>query len=152
MVATPSLKIKYQIKVLELGEEIMPSAVVILNETQTFDLKSLPEGKVTLRRMTYGEHLKRQSMMTMSLVNDLGSNKKSDMKASVEMAQEQQTLFEFSKCVVEHNLEDTDGRRLNLGANSDLMKLDPRVGQEIANYIKEMNDLETEDDTNPLGL
>jgi len=38
----------------------MPAAVVDLNSTEKFELKSLPEGFVVLRKMTYGQKLVRQ--------------------------------------------------------------------------------------------
>lgn len=126
----------------------MPSAVVILNESQRFELESLPEGFVVLRRMSYGEHLKRKSMTTMSIASGMS---KKDVQGTLHVANEEVTLYEFAKCVVEHNLEDSDGRLLNLSMKSDLQKLHPKIGQEIEKYISQMNDLDDQDEDNPEG-
>lgn len=118
----------------------MPNATVKIDDTEKHDLKTLEGGFVVLRRMTYGEKLqRRQIAMQMEM-----QGKGKDAKMSLDMQVEQTALFEFSKLVVEHNLEDETGRNLNLGSPVDLVKLDPRIGDEIEALISDMNDFDSE--------
>jgi hypothetical protein len=121
----------------------MPVAVSNTTETETFDLKSAPpDGFVELRRMTYGQVVQRRAMMKLSVET---SGKSKDFKGEMAMASHQITIFEFKNCIVNHNLEKTDGVKLQLGNPVDFDSLDPRVGQEIEKYIGEMNNFEDDD-------
>jgi hypothetical protein len=120
----------------------MPAAVSIITEIEHHDLKSLPDGYVKLRRMTYGQVVQRRALTKLSL-NMQGRNK--DFKGELAMASKEVALFEYSHCIVEHNLEDVDGRPLNLSNEVDFDKLDPRVGQEIETLIGKMNNFEEDD-------
>ena len=120
----------------------MPSAVANLEETKRLDLKSLAEGFVLLRRMTYGQVVQRRTMSRMTLSTQ--GNRKSSLVGEMAMASKEITLFEFAHCIVDHNLEDVDGRKLNLSLPTDFDRLDPRVGQEIEEAIGDMNNFEDE--------
>lgn len=120
----------------------MPKAVTTLDETQRFDLKSCPEGFVTLRRMTFGESVQRRAMLKLSVEASKGSK---DFKGEMAMANEEITRFEFTRCILDHNLEDENGAKLNLGTPVDFARLDPRVGQEIESLIGNMNNFSEED-------
>jgi len=112
----------------------------ITSDTERFDLKTLPEAYVVVRRMTYGESLKRTGMMTKFLVGGNPTNR--DFSGEVEMNQEEVTLWDFANCVVEHNLTDENGKLLNFKNQVDVRRLDIRVGEEIGRYIDEVNNFE----------
>lgn len=118
------------------------------SETEQHDLKTCPGGYVVLRRMTYGEFIKRREMLSGMRMEGKGR----DAQAVLQLANEQVTQFEFSRCIVDHNLEDDSGRKLNLGSPKDFSQLDTRIGQEIGELIDKMNQLHNEDeDGNPAG-
>ncbi len=119
----------------------MPRATVS-TQPQLEQLKSLPEGWVKLRRMSHGEMLHRQDLaMSMQMQADQRTR-----KASMDIKQMQTLVsqFEFSVCVVDHNLEDDNSRKLDFRSPVDVSNLDGRVGAEIASLIEEMHDWENE--------
>lgn len=114
-------------------------AVTNPQETERIELKSLPEGYVVLRRMSYGEYLQRRDMtVDMSMERD-GAKGVRDMQMAMKMANKRVMEYEFSKTVVEHNLEDENGNPLNFSDPRTLDRLDPRVGEEIGTHIDRMN-------------
>lgn len=121
----------------------MPVAVANVEETTTFDLKSLEGGQVTLRRMTYGQVVQRRTLAKMTVATKGGSRR--DAVGEMAMASKEITLFEFSHCIASHNLEDVDGRPLVL-SGPDFDKLNPKVGQEIEDLISKMNNFEDEEE------
>jgi hypothetical protein len=121
----------------------MPKAVANIDDTDRFELKSCPEGFVVLRRMTYGQTVQRRALMKMSVQS--GNSRKS-FQGELAMASEEIQKFEFAHCIVEHNLEDVDGRVLNLAGDVDFAKLDPRIGQEIESLIGDMNNFDDNED------
>src|SRR6201981_373586 len=115
----------------------MPRATVS-TEPEQFDLQSLPEAWVLLRRMSYGERLHRQDMaMQMSMEADQRTR-----TARMDVAPAQTTVaqFELKSCVVDHNLEDESGRKLDFNNPLDCAQLDGRVGEEIAELIDTLHD------------
>lgn len=120
----------------------MPAAVANIEEVEEKDLKSLVGGKVTLRRMTYGQVVQRRTMSKLSFTAGRG---RGNVAGEMAMGAKEITLFEFAHCIVNHNLEDTDGRKLNLANEQDFNKLDPRVGQELEALISDMNNFEEEE-------
>lgn len=115
----------------------MPKATVS-TQPQTFELKSLPEGWVQLRRMSYGERLHRQDMaMAMSMSAD---QRTKTAEMNVTPAQTKVAQFELATCVVDHNLEDEQGRKLNFSNALDCAQLDGRIGEEIAELIDTIHD------------
>lgn len=122
----------------------MPNATVQIDTTEHKDLKSLPGGFVVLRRLSYGQMVQRRAMMKLTI--EAGGASK-DLRGEMAMASEAITMFEFQHAIVDHNLEDASGRKLNLGAPVDFASLDPRVGTEIEELIQKMNDFS--DDENP---
>lgn len=121
----------------------MPRAVVNTEETERHDLKSCPEGFVTLRRMTYGQVVQRRALSKLSLLME----GKKNVTGELAMASKEVSLFEFAHCIVDHNLEDATGRRLNLSLEVDFNQLDPRIGQEIEGFISDMNNFDGEAET-----
>lgn len=122
----------------------MPKATTNVQDTERKDLKTLPEGYVVLRRMTYGEFMKRRQMTSNLSVS--GGKGRQDFSGVLELANQKVTEFEFASCVVEHNLEDEEGNLLNFKNPVHLQMLDPRVGEEISSYIDEMNQFNAEEE------
>lgn len=122
----------------------MPVAVANTNEVERIDLKSCPGGFVSLRRMTFGQSVRRRAMMKLSLLSDAQDT---GLAGEMAMASLEITHFEYTNCIVEHNLEKTEGVLLDFRSPVDVDSLDPRIGQEIELNINRMNnfdDKETE--------
>jgi hypothetical protein len=120
----------------------MPRATADTSKTERFDLKSLPEGFVVLRKLTYGQMLERQEKAGEMVAKMNG--KQAPNEAAVRIMQAAATEYEFKHCIVEHNLEDENGKTLNFQANGTYRMLDPQVGTEIATLIDTMNQLPEE--------
>jgi hypothetical protein len=119
----------------------MPRATVS-TEPERFELNTLPEGFVVLRRMSYGERLHRQDMaMQMSMTAD---QRKKTAEMNVTPTQTLVAQFELATCVVDHNLEDESGRKLNFHTATDCAQLDGRIGEEIGNLIDTLHDWEAD--------
>jgi hypothetical protein len=124
----------------------MPRATVLVTPERK-DLTTLPAvdgqegGWVELRRLSWGEKLQKDAeAMRMKMVTD--PNNAKDMQAEISMVSVVVSHLEFSRCIIDHNLEDDKGRKLDLRNKTDIAQLDPRVGQEISDLIGEMNDFE----------
>jgi len=119
----------------------VPRATVVFSETEDFKLKSCEGGIITLRRMSYGQKLARQEQaVKMTMKQEARGSKSGEM--SMDMLQHAATLFDFRACIVDHNLEDENGQKLNLTNYADMDRLDPRIGEEIADHINRMNNFE----------
>lgn len=117
----------------------MPRATVS-TDVERFDLKTLPEGFVELKRMTYGQLLERVEMgMKMAMQGKQGSK---DVNMDLKLVQREVTAFEFGICIVSHNLEDADGTLLNFKVKGTFETLDPKVGSEVSKLIDDMNQFE----------
>lgn len=127
----------------------MPRATVTTDTTQ-YDLRSLPGGYVVLRPMPYGTKLSRMDQaMKMTFKQDSGPRKRGQKQTAdteVEMLQRAAALIDFKTCVVDHNLEDESGRKLDFHQVADFEALDSRVGEEISKLIDEMNNFESEEE------
>lgn len=117
----------------------MPRATVNINETQRFDLKTCPEGYVTLRRLSYGQKLQRQAMAGRMKFTASGGK---DFEGEMALAQEQVSLFEFANCIVDHNLTDEDDKPLDFKNPLHVKMIEGRIGEEIDSYISKMNNFE----------
>jgi hypothetical protein len=62
----------------------------------------------------------------------------------IKQAQTAVAAYELRTCVLEHNLEDNEGRLLDLKNPMSLDQLDGRIGEEIAAHIESMHNWETE--------
>lgn len=120
----------------------MPRATVDTTAAEKFDLKTCEGAFVALRRLSYGEKLHRTGLsMQMNIEGDNPKN----AKMAMEMMQERTTLFDFSKCIVDHNLEDDNGKKLNLATAQDMNRLHPQIGEEISTLIDKMNNFEEDE-------
>lgn len=132
----------------------MPKATVDTTKNQRFELSTLPAshddeaGFVLLRRMSYGEFLKRRDMISKMSMKGQGK----DTEAVMEMANEVVTRYEFMTCIVDHNLEDDNGNNLDFRSAKAFTQLDPNVGEEVAELIDEYNEFNKGDDDDPLNL
>lgn len=126
----------------------MPRATIDTTATKRFELKTLPTadgeeaGFVELRKLDYGQILERRDMSAKMAIENIGQGRSEDMRVTTELVQQMVTQFEFKNCIVDHNLEDETGKKLNLGDPKSFKKLDPQVGQEIAQLIDDMNQWE----------
>lgn len=121
----------------------MPKATASIAEPEHHDLKTLPEGYVVLRRLTYGQKLERKAMASVASAETGGRGK--NMKLQMAMVNEQATLYDFTHCLVDHNLEGDDGQKLNLADVTVIKSLDPRIGDEIEQLMDRMNNFEEDD-------
>lgn len=117
----------------------MPRATTSM-DTERHDLKSAPpDGFVEIRPMDYGTFLQRRDMaMKMGVTGAGGGAQKIDL----DILQETVTRFEFKSCIVDHNLEDENGKKLDLTSAQDFKRLDPKIGQEISDLIDEVTQWE----------
>lgn len=124
----------------------MPVGVVV-DETKRYELKSLAGAYVVIRRMNYGESLKRKDMMA-SIAMEMGDRKNKDesTKLHMDLLQEKTSLWEFAKLIVDHNITDEKDVPLNFSNAEHVKRLVGRVGDEIQMYINELNSFE-EDET-----
>jgi hypothetical protein len=118
----------------------MPKATVS-TELHHRDLKALPEGFVKLKQLSFDQMLERRDKaMKMTMDSTTGDRARpTSSKIEMESAMQWTRFFEFSNCIVEHNLEDDNGAPLNFNNPMTLKILDPKVGQEIERYIEELN-------------
>jgi hypothetical protein len=121
----------------------MPNATSIA-EPERHELKTLPEGFVVIRRLSYGQKLERRAMSSMASAETQKGQK--NMKLQMQMINEQATLFDFTHCIVDHNLTDEKDQKLNLANFGDIKRLDPRIGDEIEKLLNDINNFEEDDD------
>ena len=129
----------------------MVLATANLEETQRLDLKSLPGGYVEARRLTYGQKIQRRSMTSALTLKSQGKSK--DFEGEMNKNNLEATIFDFSKCIVAHNLEkeinqNTDQVQtvpIDFNNKEDVKRLDPRVGEEIDEFLGKINNFDEED-------
>lgn len=125
-------------------EDKMPVAVV-MEEPQRFDLKTLPGAYVCIKRMNYGEKLQVRGFNDKMTMKTQKGRK--DIESELKIFNERQELFSIAHCITEHNLEDVDGRLLNLTSQVDVHKLRGDVAEEITTLIDKLNNFEDDEDT-----
>ena len=121
----------------------MPDATVS-TEPERYDLKTLPEGYVVIRRMSYGETLRKQELSTKIQFEQMAVGKDGAGGDSMAVMVRQMTQYSFAKCIIEHNLTDKKGKALDFKANGTLDILDPRVGDEINTYVERLHEFLTD--------
>lgn len=119
----------------------MPRATV---STDTFrkELKSLPGGFVELRQLSWAEMMKRRdlaSRMYADVSTKAGAATQETIRQYMEVVNVAIMEFEFKNCIVDHNLEDDNGDKLDFNNPMALQVLNPKVGSEIDRYIEELN-------------
>lgn len=118
----------------------MPRATVA-SQTEKFELKSLPEAYVVIRRMTYGEKLSRtDAMMNMRTSTE-------DKEMQISLMSKKIAFQDFASLIIEHNLTDENDKPLNFKNAADVDRLDPVVGDEIGQLIDSISSFENVDFT-----
>jgi len=125
----------------------MPRATVS-TETHHYDLKNLEGGWVELKQLSFDQMLERRDKaLRMSMEQEAPNraarrNRQQSMmqKIDLESASRWTRQFEFANCIVDHNLEDDKGVKLDFNNPMTLSILDPKVGQEIEDRIEELNE------------
>lgn len=120
----------------------MPRATVN-TEVQTFQLKTCEGGYIKAKPLSYGQKKSRADAsghMWAELLEKGGLGNRMNLDTITRAA----TLFDFQNCIVEHNLEDDNGRPLNFDNDGTLDILDPRVGDEIEAHLATLNGDDTD--------
>lgn len=116
----------------------MPRATVT-TEAIRVDLKSCPpDGYVELRQLPYHEMLVRRDRGGQLFFDPTGE----EQKVEIATLQAWARAYEFEHCIVDHNLEDEHGKKLDFSKEGVLSVLDPRVGQEIEEHIDKLHNVE----------
>jgi len=119
----------------------MPRATISTDTTRK-DLKSCPGGYVELRQLSWAEMMKRRdvaSRMYADVSTKQGQATQDSIRQYMEVVNVAIMEFEFKNCIVDHNLEDDDGNKLDFSNPMALQILNPKIGSEIDRYIEEMN-------------
>jgi hypothetical protein len=122
----------------------MPIAVV-LDTKKRYDLKTLPDGYVVIRRMNFGESLKRKDMMAsvaMEISGKKGKTQDETTKMHMDILAEKTTLWEFAELILEHNLTDEHNKPLDFRQPAHVKRIVGQIGDEISLYINELNSFE----------
>lgn len=124
----------------------MPKATVTIEATR-INLKSCPGGYIEIKPLPYGKLLHRRDRATKMSMEQRQGQRDDTQKFDLEMMQQFTRAYEFKNCIVDHNLQDEAGNKLNFAMDATLDLLDPKVGQEIEREIDKLNsddeDLET---------
>jgi hypothetical protein len=136
----------------------MPIATIDPNSTERFYLKSLPPedgdnpdsgGWVDLRPLPYGMKLTQRDKsirQTMEMKAPKRGQKPDDtIRTEMETASEWSNLFEMSYCIVDHNLTDAQGVKLDFTNRLVFKALNPKVGSEIEQLLFDLNREEGEE-------
>jgi hypothetical protein len=129
----------------------MPNATVDPNKFERVELKTLAEAFIEVRPLPYGMKLQRRDKATKMYMEANPGKRKQEAEGDVqrfelETMNEWATLFDFAYCIGDHNLEDVNGVKLDLGSPMTLKILNPKVGSEIESIISSLNDEESEED------
>jgi hypothetical protein len=113
-----------------------------------FELKSLPDGYVVIRRRTYGERL--NSLEQSSEQEMSGDQKTKSVKVAVKNLIRRTQELAFAQCIVDHNLTWMNGAyEVPFDFKNDKTafdRLDSRIAEEIDGYISKVNDFIEDDD------
>lgn len=113
----------------------MPRATISV-EPQTQDLRTCPGGFIKLRRMTYGELMTSQDMAYQVSMKAADMN---NPEVGLDVSRAAVTEYQFKTCILDHNLEDDKGRKLDFRSSQDIHLLDSNIGQEIQNHIDDLH-------------
>lgn len=116
----------------------MPRAT-ITQEAERVELKTCPDGWVDVRQLPYHEMLVRRDKG-----GKLFFDQQQEGRVEITTLQAWARAYEFEHCIIDHNLEDEDGNKLDFKNPLTLKVLDPRIGQEIEEVIDRLHNLETD--------
>lgn len=130
--------------------------------TERFDLATCPpDGYIVIRRMEYGDKMMRRGLLGKATVKSEGrrsrSAKTGGFEAEMQLINENVTLMEFSKSIIDHNLtiltrpgDASSEVPLDFSNPVHVRLLDGRVGEEIDEIITDYNDWEADEETGKL--
>jgi hypothetical protein len=118
-------------------------------------LKSLPadpsiegpngeQGYVKLRRLTYGEKMAKRAMNSKMTVRSQKGRK--DAESIIETFNERSDLYDFANVIVDHNLTDGQGRKLDFRNEKDVKSLSGQVAEEIQTAMDRINNFEDDEE------
>lgn len=120
----------------------MPDGTVT-QETFHRELKSLPpDGFVELKMLPYHDMLVRRDKGSIMAMEQLERGKKqgdATPKLTIESLQTWERAYMFKNCIVDHNITDKNGAKLDFRSEMTLHILNPAVGMEIERLIDEIN-------------
>lgn len=116
----------------------MPRATVSL-EGERVDLKSLPGGFVVIRQLSFGQMLKRRDNSLKFYQESTGRQVDAPTRTQIDILNEASRRYDFTNCIVDHNLEDEHGNKLNFANPATIDVLDPRIAAEIEREIDKRN-------------
>src|SRR4051812_1158207 len=117
----------------------MPKATVDMTP-QNFELKSLEGAYIQAKPLSYGQKKERDDASSRMYSEFRENQKKNETnKMFLDSMSRQSTLFAFQHCLVDHNLEDDNGQKLNFNNDATLDILDPKVGSEIEKILEGLN-------------
>lgn len=136
------------------GRTKMPVAVAT-DIPEKVVLKSLPAnpkvpspegdaGFVMIRRFSYGEKMAKRSFNSKMTVKSTRGKK--DAESVIDTFNEKSDLFDFANCIVDHNLTDSLGRKLDFRNEKDVKALSGQVAEEIQTAMDKLNNFEDDDD------
>src|SRR5690349_12437019 len=111
----------------------MPRATADASIIERHDLKTIPDGYVVGKRLTYGEKLARREMVS-KMKFEGGKGK--DFEGEMQLMNARANMYDFEHCIVEHNLtkpnpadpkDETQDLPIDFGNLGDIRALDPRV-------------------------
>lgn len=117
----------------------MPNATVSAEPVHV-ELKTLEGGWVDIKQFAFGQTLSRREGL-MEQTQHIDPKRKADdtIEVKIKMLQEKSTKYDFATCIVDHNLEDANGRKLDFANPMTLDALDTRIGTEIEYWIDKLN-------------
>lgn len=114
----------------------MPRATV-RTEGLKVDLKSCEGGWVEIKQLPYYEMLVRRDRG-----GKLFFDAQEEGRVEIATLQAWARQYEFEHCIMDHNLEDDQGNKLDFSNEATLSILDPRIGQEIEDAIDKLHNVE----------
>lgn len=120
----------------------MPVATVSPDdEAERKELKSCPpDGFVLLRRLSHGQKMHRRTLSSKVVMK--AAKGKKDVETSIDAFNAAAELYDFANCIIDHNLTDKSGRKLDFHNPRDVELLKGPIGEEISTYMDELNNFE----------
>src|SRR5215813_8592389 len=116
----------------------MPRATVNADGTR-IDLRTCPGGYVVLRQLSFGQMLKRRDMAA-KYMQEFGTGRDNNTnRITIDILNEASRKYDFAHCIIDHNLEDDKGNKLDFTNSMSLDILDPRIAAEIETEVDKLN-------------
>lgn len=135
----------------------MPIAVAQTSDTgERFELKSAPpDGFVVLKPLSYGQKMLRRGFLSKAKMETGAAGNRAERRerskqsftTELELMNSKVTLFEFANCIIDHNLTDINGEKLDFKNPSHVEMLKGGIGEEIDELINDLNNFEADEET-----